>query len=566
MATRTIWNTSRASLATLPPTAGQSRVTQMVAAVVVMATASIFPFGAIQLAPMNGFIPATEVVLVVCDLLIAAFLASQAVTIGSRALLLLASGFLFDALIIVPHALTFPGAFGRSGLLHAGAQTTAWLYIFWHFGLPAAVIGYACLPRTRRALTAATLYRDATLVVGLVALLTWTATVYGNALPALFVDMKNFTPLANTVTGFDLFVSIVALLALLARRQKSILDLWLTVAVIALVAELTVVTFVIPSRFSLGWYTARLLSMFASITVLVAVLTETLQQGVRLARANLALQLERSSKMTTLDAALGAIVHELRQPISSIATNAEAAQMMLGSAAPDLRELREIAGEILDSSLRANKIFTNIRGLFRNSPGDLKQVDMNRLVSGVMRGLRADLREHGVVPRIELETDLPTVLGHEGQLQEVVFNLIHNALDAMKASSRTERTLYVSTEKRGRNAIGIAVQDSGPGIAPGQMEQIFDPFVTTKKDGMGLGLAICRMILERHGGQLSASTDIDIGARFQMTLPIKPAADVGRQLAEDAVAAADPQLSLRRPAFADTDQQKATVPDWRTVH
>lgn len=544
MAKRTVWDVSKVSLATRPPTSPQRLVTLAVAAAVLVATAGIFPFAAIKLRPMDGFIPATEGVLVICDLLVAALLASQAVAIGSRALLLLAAGFLFDGLIIVPHALTFPGAFAPSGLLGAGMQTTAWLFIFWHFALPAAVIGYVCLPREPRTLTATMLYGDAAVVVGLVVLLTWIATAYGDDLPRLFVDRRGFAPLAAAVTGFDLAVSVLALLALLARRQKSVFDLWLMVAVVALVAELVVTTSVMTGRFSLGFYASRFLSVAASVIVLVALLAETIRQDMRLARANLALELERSRKLTRLDAALGAIVHEVKQPISSIAHNAEAAHMMLGSPTPDLDELREIAGEIHESSLRANEIFTSIRGLFRNSRGEFQKLDMNDVVSGVLRALRAELHEHHVIPRMELEADLPPIFGHQGQLQEVIFNLVHNALDAMKDGSSLERTLHVCTERRGGHAVGVSVQDSGPGIEPEQMQRIFDPFFTTKKNGMGMGLAICRMIVERHGGRLSASADMDRGARFEMTIPVKRDAELDQRPAEPA--AVSSQLFIRK--------------------
>ena len=171
MPTRTVWDASKISMTTVTPTARQRLLTLAIVAVGLIATAGIAPFGAIQLRPMEGFIPATEAVVVICDLLIAALLASHATTIGSRRLLLLAGGFLFDALIVIPHALTFPGAFAPHGLLDAGLQTTAWLFIVWHFGLPASVIGYVFLPRKPRPLTAATVYRDAALVVGLAALL-----------------------------------------------------------------------------------------------------------------------------------------------------------------------------------------------------------------------------------------------------------------------------------------------------------------------------------------------------------------------------------------------------------
>jgi signal transduction histidine kinase len=542
MPTRTVWDPSRVSLATLLPTARQRRLTLTVGAVVLVATAIMAPFGAIPLRPMAGFIPATEAMIVIYDVLIAALLASHATTIGSRGLLLLAGGFLFDALIVIPHALTFPGAFAPSGLLGAGLQTTAWLFIVWHFGLPAAVIGYVCLPREARPLAAATVYWDATLVVGLAVLLTWIATAYGAILPALFVDQRGFTPLANYVTGFDFSLSVVALLALLARRQKSIFDLWLTVAVVALVAELAMTTFVIVSRFSFGFYTSRLFSVAASTVVLIALLAETIRQDIRLARANLALQLERGRKLTTLDAALGAIIHEINQPISSISYNAEAAQLILDRPALDIAQMREIVDDIINDSHRTNDIIKNIRGLFRNSREDLRQVNVNDVVSGVLRGLQADLDDHRVTARVELDTNLPTILGHKGQLQEVVFNLVRNAVDAMNNGSIVERTLQVRTEKRGRNAIRISVQDSGPGIQTAQMDRIFSPFTTTKKNGMGLGLAICRMIVERHGGKLSASSDAGTGARFDITLPVELAADPDQQSAEKAIAVIYPRL------------------------
>jgi signal transduction histidine kinase len=547
MTTRAIWDASKFSLATRPPTTEQRRITSATIAVVLVATACIAPFGAIQLQKMDGFIPATEAVIIICDLVVAALLASQAATIGSRALLLLASGFLFDALIIVPHMLTFPGAFVPAGLLGAGLQTTAWLFIFWHFGLPAAVVGYVCLPRERRAVTAAAIYRDISVVVGLVILLTWIVATYDNMLPQLFADRRGFTPMAHYVTAFDFAASVVALLALLARPRKSIFDLWLMVAVIALVGELAVTAFIMQGRFSLGFYASRFLSVAASITVLVALLAETVQQGVRLARTNLALQLERSRKLTSLDAALGAIVHEVRQPISSIANNSEAVQMILDGPAPDIEELREIAGEILENSLRANEIVKSIHGLFSESRDDVQPVEINGVVSRVVRGLQGVLHDNNVVTWIELETELPTIIGHKGQLQEVVFNLISNAIDAMKASSHKGRTLHVRTEKRNHNAIRVSVQDTGPGIEPEQMERIFDPFVTTKKGGMGMGLTICRMIVERHGGRLSALSDASTGTRFEFTLPIKMATDLGILSAEKATAVTHPRPLLRRP-------------------
>ena len=330
-------------------------------------------------------------------------------------------------------------------------------------------------------MTAATVCWNAALVVGLAVLLTVIATTYGDSLPALFVDQRGFTPLANYVTGFDFSLSTVALLALLARRKKSVFDLWLTVAMVALVAELAMTTFVITGRFSFGFYASRLFSMVASMIVLIALLVETVRQDVRFARANLALQLERGRKLTTLDAAFGAISHELKQPLSSIVNNAEAAQMILDQPAQNGAQIREIIGDIMNESYRANDIIKNIRDLFRTSREDLRQININDIISGTLRGLQGDLRYHNVTSDVDLEANLPAIVGHRGQLQEVVFNLVHNAIDAMQDGSTAGRKLYVRTENRGRNAISFSVQDSGPGLCPRKWSEYSSPLSPQRK-------------------------------------------------------------------------------------
>ena len=542
MTTRMIFDPSKVSPVAVEPTAWQRRLTFAVAAAIIVVTALLIPFSAVQFQPVNGFIPAAEAVIVVCDLLTATLLASHAMANGSRGLLFVAGGFLFDALVIFPHAMTFPGAFTPTGLFGAGLQTTGWLFAVWHLGLPVAVIAYVCVKRDTHVVGIATVLRGAAAVMAFAAALAWIAIAYGDDLPRLFADRRSATPLANLVAGFDFAVSAAALLMLLGRRRKSVLDLWLTVTVVALVAELAVTTFILTGRFSLAFYVSRSLSLAASTIVLIALVAETIGQGLRLARANFALELERSRKLTTLDAALGAITHEVKQPISSIVCNAEAAQAILASSAPNLKELREIAAEIAESSFRTNEIFENIRGLYGESRHDMQPLDMNGVIAGILRGVEHDMKGYGITARAELESKLPAILGHKGQLQEVIVNLVHNALDAMRSSPGRERILRVRTVKRGRRAIRIVVEDSGPGIGPGQVERIFDPFVTTKKNGMGMGLAICRMIVERHGGHLFASPDVTTGARFVIVLPIKPPADPHQQPAADVTAPPQPPL------------------------
>jgi signal transduction histidine kinase len=146
---------------------------------------------------------------------------------------------------------------------------------------------------------------------------------------------------------------------------------------------------------------------------------------------------------------------------------------------------------------------------------------MNQIILGLLNTLDGDLKAHGITLDTELRSELPLVMGHRGQLKEVLLNLIRNAIEAMDAIKAGGRVLRVKTEPHGDDAIAVSVADSGPGIDPRKMAEIFDAFVTTKSDGMGLGLAICRMIVERHKGELSASSDSTGGAVFKFILPSK---------------------------------------------
>jgi signal transduction histidine kinase len=160
--------------------------------------------------------------------------------------------------------------------------------------------------------------------------------------------------------------------------------------------------------------------------------------------------------------------------------------------------------------------------LFGKVDQEQEPIDINEVALGVMQALQGQLKDHGVAAYPELKAGLPLIKGHRGQLREVIFNLINNAIEAMEIATNRRRVLSVRTEFRGGDAIAVAIQDSGPGIDPKQLDSIFGAFVTTKAHGTGLGLAICRMIIERHGGQLTASSDGKSGALFQFVLPIEP--------------------------------------------
>jgi C4-dicarboxylate-specific signal transduction histidine kinase len=211
----------------------------------------------------------------------------------------------------------------------------------------------------------------------------------------------------------------------------------------------------------------------------------------------------------------------LESPLAAIAANGNAALRFIGRSPPNLEEARSALDRIVTASHRAGEVFDNIRVLFGSADQRQQPIDVNEIVLGALRALRGELDDHGVTTRTELTSGLPLVMGHSGQLQEVLLNLARNAIEAMDAV-KGNRVLEVRTERDGSDAIIVAVRDTGPGIDPAKSDRVFDPFVTTKAKGMGLGLAICRMIIERHSGQLTASSDGKRGALFQFVLPTEP--------------------------------------------
>jgi signal transduction histidine kinase len=280
------------------------------------------------------------------------------------------------------------------------------------------------------------------------------------------------------------------------------------------------VTFFSGGRFDLGWYSFRIFGVISSTAVLLGLLSETTRLYAKLSIALRSLQRERDNKLLSAQAATAAIAHEIRQPLTSIAANGGAAMLYLQRSPPDLGELREALKEMIDGCHRASDVIDGIRNLFRKTDQAGQQIDLNEIILDVMHSHQEQLARRGVETRRELTDGLPLVRGHRAQLQEVVANLVNNAIEAMESTTDRGRLLRVKTALNGRDAIAVEIQDTGPGIDPTRLSEIFDAFVTTKPHGTGLGLAICRMIIEHHGGELAASSDGASGALFRFILPM----------------------------------------------
>ena len=230
-------------------------------------------------------------------------------------------------------------------------------------------------------------------------------------------------------------------------------------------------------------------------------------------------ELARVSRQTTMGAMTASIAHEINQPLSAISLNGNAALRFLSRPEPDLEEVRAGLTHIVEDSHRASQVIAGIRAMFGKGRSERSELDLNDLIRQVLTMAEGELETHLVSSRIDLLENLPQVLGDRVPLQQVFLNLIMNAVEAMAMVSNRPRLLSASTELSGTHHVLIKLQDSGAGIDPDDMTRIFDAFFTTKSNGMGLGLAICRSIVEAHGGRLWASNASPSGSIFHIALP-----------------------------------------------
>jgi signal transduction histidine kinase len=224
----------------------------------------------------------------------------------------------------------------------------------------------------------------------------------------------------------------------------------------------------------------------------------------------------------TIGELTASIAHEVNQPLSGMVLNANASLRWLAGATPNLDEAREALSRIIRDGNRASDVIAKIRALLRKTDMEKERLDMNDAIREVVALAQGEVRRTGVALRAELEGDLPRVLGDRVQLQQVILNLVMNGIEAMSAVTDRSRDLLIRSRQHESDKVLVAVQDSGMGLDPKNMERIFDAFYTTKGQGLGMGLAISRSIVENHGGRLWAVPNDGPGATFQFTLVKHP--------------------------------------------
>jgi C4-dicarboxylate-specific signal transduction histidine kinase len=236
-------------------------------------------------------------------------------------------------------------------------------------------------------------------------------------------------------------------------------------------------------------------------------------------------ELARATRLTTMGVLTASIAHEINQPLTAIVTNSSAAERWLLSDPPNIGEAEAALKATVANGYRAGQIVSSLKSMFRNEGTERAPLVVDDILAEVVALLHAAIVKSAVVVRTNLFAEVPRVMADRTQLQQVFINLITNAIDAMDAVRDRQRTLTIkSTTEHGK--VIITVEDSGVGIATSDIDHIFDPFFTKKPSGMGIGLSICRSIIESHNGRLSAKRAVPFGSIFQVELPaIGPNAD-----------------------------------------
>lgn len=255
--------------------------------------------------------------------------------------------------------------------------------------------------------------------------------------------------------------------------------------------------------------------------VLLAIVDMTDKVKAQNALAEMQTNFAHAARVSSLGELTASIAHEVNQPLAAITANGEAALLWLAHEPPEVDKLRGLAEEMIDDARRASDIVAHVRAMASPQAGRQERVVLSEIVDEALALLGSQMTKCGAVTALALQSDLPEVLGDPIQLQQVVVNLVLNALQAM--AGRDDARVVIRTSAEAEHAV-LMIEDNGPGIDAGHLGRLFDSFFTTKPDGMGIGLAICRTIVEAHGGAITASNLEAGGACFAVRIPIAPPA------------------------------------------
>jgi signal transduction histidine kinase len=318
---------------------------------------------------------------------------------------------------------------------------------------------------------------------------------------------------------------------LLWPRQSSLLDQWLIVALCALLLEVVLASVLSAGRYNLAWYAGRVYQLVTATVVMVVLLAEMTRLYAGLARSNTMLRRERTmlrraidaqrreryARLITGDAVAATIAHEVKQPLAAMITRCGTGVRWLEREVPDLDKAKAGFRQIAADGHRAAAVLESVRANFRSDARVRAPLDVDDLVEEALTLLEDDLKGHRITVELERGARPLRVMADRTQLQQVLLNLITNAIEAM-ATVDGPRVLAVSSDVRDDGGVTISIADTGTGIGAQDVHRVFDPLFTTKSAGMGMGLSICRSIVEAHDGMLWVVPNAPRGSIFQFVL------------------------------------------------
>ena len=254
-----------------------------------------------------------------------------------------------------------------------------------------------------------------------------------------------------------------------------------------------------------------------AVLIIARDLTERMLASEKLRDAQM--QLAHANRVATVGELTASIAHEVNQPIGALVTNAHAALRMLSAEPPDLNQAHEALGDIIKDGRRVSDVIDRIRALVKKTPAQTDLLDINETIMQTIALIRGEILRNGVSLETQLTKDLPSIRGDRVQLQQVIMNLVMNALESMGTEDEGARELQIVTGKDRDNQIFVIVRDSGPKLTSESLDRFFEAFYSTKSHGMGIGLSICRSIIEAHGGRIWAAANVPRGATLHITLP-----------------------------------------------
>jgi signal transduction histidine kinase len=518
-----------------PPTRRQVRLSLSLIIIAALVSLLILPVRDVRLPPVNAFIPTVDAIMFVGDLITATLLYAQAAIYRSRALTVLATGYVLTAFLLIPHALTFPGAFAANGLLGAGINTTAWLAIFQRAVFPIAVILYV---RLKHADSAAQRSAEGTpkgaalwvcSAVAVAAALTLLATVGHDLLPDVFSNQVDLIYSRAVAYQSPTIVLVFIAIAMLVRTRSSVLDMWLLVALSGWMIQ-GLLNMTLHGRFTLGFYSYFAVLLTSHLVLMIALIAESNWLYVRLALSTSAQSRERERRLMSMNAMAAAVFREVGQPLSAMINSASATKEWLSRERPNHERASESLHDTIAAGERTFDVLKNVRAKFSGSSEAATEFSLNTLLREIALEMNSELAAKNAVLQLDLAETLPSVRSDRVQMRRVLSYLVAILLDSESDTRRRPPRVTVRTRPSEGRHVFLEVSAANVSDASRDMEQIFGPVGMSKDCDFAQALSLCHTIIEDQGGYLWVAYDGSRPTRFRVSLPRAKSSDYHTEL------------------------------------